>query len=279
MRTRCKLTKCGFQSAESDSTFVRFGSAGSGQEFGRFGPLKGFRKLLELHARNSDFQTRMHQANDLNLYDFTKKDGSMRKFSAITLCLFAALLMLGASSARAGDCTLTSTECPFSFSNNGNSGWGFLTVGPSGLADDSLLATSGTLNLVASSDNNLSTGTYSLIAVGPAVTLSPSGLFLVDNLVYPNDDAASGVYPAIPNNPSYLTNWGLLFGASGTEINIWGNGQSDYAFWSETGGGWGVTDGGGGTFSLSTPEPVSMVLFGTFLSLTGGVLSRKKRMA
>jgi hypothetical protein len=42
-----------------------------------------------------------------------------------------------------------------------------------------------------------------------------------------------------------------------------------------------TTDGGDGLYgawkSTVTPEPVSMLLMGTFLSLAGGLLSKKKR--
>jgi hypothetical protein len=153
----------------------------------------------------------------------------------------------------------------------GDVGNGTLSAIDSGLGDGSLLVTSGTLNLTSSSDGNASVGTYSLIAVGPAITGSPSGLFAVDDLIYPNNDAANGVSPNIGSNPSYLTNWGLLFGHPGSgsqdEINIWGNGNGDYAFGSEMGGNYNILQLSGGTFTLTpVPEPTSLCLLGIGLS-------------
>jgi hypothetical protein len=103
----------------------------------------------------------------------------------------------------------------------------------SGLAsgpDGSLLVTSGTLTVDASSNPLLPLETYSLIFIGSSANWTSTKAFVVDDLLYPGDDAASG-----PNHgdmsggdPSYLTWWGLLFGDGGTtEINIWGNGGAD----------------------------------------------------
>jgi len=204
---------------------------------------------------------------------------------------------------------LWATDYTFSFSssNGGDSGSGVLTTGISNFTDQSLLVTGGWLYLTASTDPNLPADqTYMVIATAGQTPLpsnnpyapdvqgvyeSPQNAFWFDDLIYPGQNAASGVDEpagATPGSygyvgsPSYLTNFGLLFGsASGDQINIWGNGgATNYAYYTGTAdGNYIVQDGGNGTFQLTaTPEPVSMVLFGSFLSLAGGVLSRKKRV-
>jgi hypothetical protein len=143
----------------------------------------------------------------------------------------------------------------------GDVGFGTLSAEASGLADDSLLVTGGTLHLITPSDPS-SDGTFNLIPEGPNVTLSPSGLFIVDNRIYPADDAGDGVTPyAMISNPSYLTNAGLLFGNAGEEINIYGNGGGNYALYTEVGGGYHIQNGSGGTFTL-TPVPSPAAAWG-----------------
>jgi len=100
-----------------------------------------------------------------------------------------------------------------------------LTSGP----DNSFLVTSGTLTVDNSSNPLLPLDTYSLIFIGSSANWSSTKAFVVDDLLYPGDDAASGPnHGDMSGNPSYLTWWGLLFGDGGTtEINIWGNGGAD----------------------------------------------------
>ena len=109
----------------------------------------------------------------------------------------------------------------------------------------------------------------------------------MDNLFYPANNAASGVNPgSISANPSYLTNWGLLFGkGSGTtgsqnEINIWGNGKGDYAFYSEANGSYNIQNSSGGTFTASAvPEPATLTLFGSGLFCLAGCAWRRRKLA
>ena len=198
------------------------------------------------------------------------------------LLSFATLFLAGVSQAEAG-VVVPGTTPPgpsqpphpgvqqfytFLYSDpSGNVGSGTLTTtNPSGIDGLSDWTVSGTLVLSNSSDGNASVGVYTLISGGPATTLSPSGLFNYDNLVYPNNDAGNGAQAGFGAVTSYLTNGGLLFGpvtGSQDEINIFANGGGDYAFYSVAGGGYNIQTTGGGTFSLTAvPEPGTLALSG-----------------
>ena len=130
--------------------------------------------------------------------------------------------------------------------------------------------TSGTLDVTAGQD----VGTYSLIAGGPGVTNSSpvfSNCSLGGSCVYQYNNM---VYPANPL--AYLDTYGLLFGSGTTEVNIWGNGGSSYEFSSEMGAVQNLDHTGAFTLT-ATPEPMSMLLFGTFLGAAG--LLRRRRIA
>lgn len=161
---------------------------------------------------------------------------------------------------------------------------GTLDAVASGFADGSLHVISGTLYVTAGANGNSAVGSYSLLPGGPNPQISPSGLFEFDNLIYPANNAGSGVNPNGTTNPSYLTGFGLLFGQPGTgsqqEINIWGNGgSSNYAFYTAVNGGYNIQQGGGGTFTLTAgvPEPSSFLLAGVAgLGLVMGVWWKRK---
>jgi hypothetical protein len=171
----------------------------------------------------------------------------------------------------------------FTFSDlAGDAGFGTLNAMDSGLGDGSLLATSGSLTVTSGG----AVGTYSLIPKGPSPENSPSGLFIVDDLIYPNNNAASGVNPGISVNPSYLTNSGLLFGPPGSgtqdEVNFWGNGGGDYAFGAETGGNYTILQFGGGTFTLeeaasAVPEPTTLTMLGIGIASMAGYGWRRRK--
>lgn len=163
---------------------------------------------------------------------------------------------------------------------------GTLSGSPSGIGPGALWLTSGTMDVLTSGAGGAAVGTYSLLTgpgLGPAESLSPSGLFLIDNVLYPGNNAANGTNPGISVNPSYLTNWGLLFAPGGphpgtqNEINIYGNGGANYGFYSEAGGGYVIQNGSGGLFTLTAvPEPSSLALMG--FGIAGiGVFSRRRR--
>lgn len=167
----------------------------------------------------------------------------------------------------------------------GNAAHGTVTAVDSGLGDGSLHAISGTLTVTSSADGNGSVGTYSLLSIGPNVTTSPAGAFIVDNLIYPNNNAGNGVNSGGITNPSFLTNWGLLFGQPGTgsqtEVNFWGNGNGDYALFTFNSSGYNIQQGGGGSFSVTlVPEPTTLAVFGMCLvGAVGFAYRRRGRIA
>jgi hypothetical protein len=199
----------------------------------------------------------------------------------------------------------------FTFSDPaGDKGYGILETASASLNSDGgyLALTGGTLVLTGSSDNNKNTlGNYSLIPTG-GWEISPSGLFSVDDLVFPNNNAAAATFETTGHMPayyaqisgdSYLTNGGLLFGPAGgagsgnqNEINIFGNGgPNNYSFWSEHGGGFNIEVTGGGTFTLTAdssdnknsgvlvPEPGVLTLLSAMLAGLGALYVGRGLMA
>ncbi len=111
------------------------------------------------------------------------------------------------------------------------------------------------LNFAAASYTNV---LATLLPAGPGTVLSPSGLFLVNNVVY--------VPPADP----VLDYSGLLFIFGTDEINIWGNGPDNYSLYVGRDGGYVQNDPW--TLvpdSFVTPEPMTFVLMGTGLAAVG----------
>jgi hypothetical protein len=248
----------------------------------------------------------------------SQKDMNIMMKRLLALVLFMSLLSVGlwADAVTGGAIggpvvapVVAGTDPAFTFTysdSSGDAATGTLFSLPSGLGDDGLVVVSGSLDVTSSADGG--TGLYSLIGLGPSATLSPTGLFEADDLLYPSNDAASGVnnVPGIPyysviGGLSYLTNGGLLFGPAGgsgsgleTEINIFGNGGSNnYSFWAESSGGFTVSSGSGTFYltalsspsepdvhHLSVPEPGSLLLLGFMGSLglgLPGLLKRKLR--
>jgi hypothetical protein len=126
------------------------------------------------------------------------------------------------------------------------------TLMASDLGGGQFLATSGVLNVTAGPD----VGTYALVPGGPAAFGSPSGVFIVDNVLFPGSNPVLDIF-------------GLLFSGSGLEINIWGNSPDNYSFFSFDGSNINVgVTGTPDSLSLSAvPEPSSLVL-----ACVGGIM-------
>lgn len=122
----------------------------------------------------------------------------------------------------------------FSFAIGAQTAYGSINVTDRG--NGSWLATSGSLTVTGGSD----VGTYTLIPGGPAITTSPLGSFLYDNLITPSANPALDVD-------------GLLFGASGKELNVWGNSINNYSFYNSTAPGvYGTQLTASGAFNFQT---------------------------
>ncbi len=154
----------------------------------------------------------------------------------------AGLVPSGLTLANAGSVVGPDPIFDFAFSIGPDTGFGSLnTVDIGGGA---FAAIGGSLTVTGGSD----IGSYGLLPGGPGVTISPSGAFAIDNVLYPAKDP-------------YLDSWGLLFGRSGLEINIWGNSAGDYSFYSYNGSSYTVADTADAPFSAkAVPEPSTLLL-------------------
>jgi len=112
-------------------------------------------------------------------------------------------------------------------------------------------ATGGTLQVTASSTAAI-IGSYSLMAGGPGNFYSPSGAFIVNNLLY---------YPGDP----YLDGYGLLglgfASTSGVELNLWGNSPGNYSLYAwDPALGYTLQYTGAATTSITpVPEPTTII--------------------
>ncbi len=151
-----------------------------------------------------------------------------------------------------------------------------------------MLITSGSLTLTSSADGTPKT-TYDLIPTSslslynaPTIYESPYGQWFIDDLVYPSNNAGSGVNPAGTTNPSYITSAGLLFGQGSTNINIWTlGGANNYEIFKSVGTSDAIFGTAGGTFVLTpVPEPSGLAHLGLgVLCLAPGFALRGRTLA
>jgi hypothetical protein len=208
-----------------------------------------------------------------------KEVSNMRKYSVFAFSLLATVLLLVGSSARANDFTFTAGNSALIVDIGNN-------YGPYGgvyydtLQLTGLSGSTGPLSLGQTVDVPISTvdfaagpncyGTGSdcpnsqgnvpfTMTVGTTQTLSPS----YNDVIGDSFDTLtiSGSSPVwFPVAGGYIEVTSLPYGP----VDNYGG--------DDTGTLWGSF-----TYTSTTPEPVSMLLFGTFLSLAGGWLGRKKR--
>ena len=141
----------------------------------------------------------------------------------------------------------------------------------------------GSGQLTVDSSNNITSFTGSingnpvtLLGGQPGVsTLSPSGLFSYDNVLYPLSDAASCAGPV----GGLVDCSGILFTYLGGEGNIWFNGDPDYGFGYETGGAFGALDFNGNIFAITqeVPEAGSLVILAAGLLCVFGFVAFRRR--
>lgn len=149
------------------------------------------------------------------------------------------------------------------FGNPGHVVTGSASLNGTAMGADAYHATGGTVTVNGIAADS---GLYNLLPVGPSWMLSPSGAFLVDNMVYTVLDP-------------HLDYAGLLgFHASnGVELNIWGVSPGVYSVYAWTpGSGYSTTFTGAGSMSVSViPDGgASLVLLGSAL---GGLAVLKRK--
>ncbi len=233
-------------------------------------------------------------------------------------CLF---MLLALATTLAVATSVRATDINFSFSGNGISSTGTLTVTPSSTAGvDEITAITGTFSDTNAGVSGAITGLYTPISyVSVTLALAPPGIAVTggglsyDDLFYPAGNSPAICYDLVNGKPTLTYRFsggqfdifGVAFdvGSGGYVGELWSNGylpDSNGTFPGATGyvpnlvyaaglanatalvddpnSGPGAKTPPGRFGALSTPEPASLVLFGTgLLSLLGlaGVRARK----
>ena len=162
----------------------------------------------------------------------------------------------------------TQIDLSFHLAEIGNTGHvidGSATLSGTAFGVDAYHATGGSVT-VNGNGIGADRGSYDLLPVGPSWMLSPTGAFLVDNMVYTVLDP-------------HLDYAGLLgFHASnGVELNIWGVSPGVYSVYAWTpGSGYSTTFTGSGSMSVNViPDGGSSLVL--LCSALGGLALLKRR--
>jgi hypothetical protein len=133
------------------------------------------------------------------------------------------------------------------------------------LGSGNFLITGITGSGITTSDPSFVTGNSTgIIPGGPGAFITPSGKFNVDNVLY----ASSAL----------LDSAGLAFYIGSTEANIWSNGDGTYSLYELVNGSYASSTLTSLTVThdtYGTPEPITLMLFGTGLMGIGGMVRRK----
>jgi hypothetical protein len=154
--------------------------------------------------------------------------------------LIALALALAWPARASADPTFTFTATD---SGSGTFSYGVLQASDNG--DGSFTATSGYLVVISGAN----VGAYELFPnpSPPFPFVSPSGAFIVDNVLYPGQDPSLDVY-------------GLLFTGAGLEINIWGTGPGTYSYYAFNGSSFTLASNNAVFTLASTPAQQIQVL-------------------
>jgi hypothetical protein len=142
----------------------------------------------------------------------------------------------------------------FTATDNGSGTYSYGLVTASDNGDGTFTATSGFLVVLSGPD----AGTYDLFPNPnpPFPFGSPSGAFIVDDILYPSQNPTLDVF-------------GLLFTGGGLEINIWNDGGGvPYSYFSWNGSSYNVASSEAASFTLaSTPADQIQVIQGAVTEL------------
>ncbi len=236
-----------------------------------------FKKFTRFGTRGA-FTANMKKSDTSSpiLRSSTEAGGKRKRLQYYRLILLAfASLAMAPSAAHAA---ILSLRFGYEDSNGAVTGNATLNVTPLFNNPGAFLATSGNLNIDAPAADNIS-GDYKLFAspTAPNASLSPTGLFIYDNLVFP------GGRPVV-TNPGLLGFGGNAPGSTpegrGREINFFSNGENTYELYTGVNGSYPyshefttATGSVTTTFAarngnvLAAPEPGTWIVMASFLMI------------